>query len=105
VLYFVTAAGFKALFFIVICISIFCEGGHFALVPSHCGYAFGPDLGIEVYSYLFACFGLSSLTGSIIAKYLITTPETYMYLFLIAAGLNLLTLVLLYFYKPDKQNR
>jgi predicted MFS family arabinose efflux permease len=101
-LYPVTVSNIRPLFFIVVCISIFCEGGHFALVPSHCGYIFGAELGIQVYSFIFSCFGLSSLTGSILAKFIIKDPHSYLYIFIIAAALNVLCLVLLYFYQPLK---
>jgi len=50
---------------VIACISIFCEGGHFVLLPAHCAKVFGSSQrGIKAFSLIFSCFGLSSLSGS-----------------------------------------
>ena len=50
----------------IVSLSVFCEGGHFVLLPAHCCEVFGgPAAGVQVFSYLFSCFGLSSIFGSV----------------------------------------
>jgi len=57
----------KALFMVLTAFTMFCEGGHFVLVPSHCAQIFNSSKrGVQVFSYLFSCFGLSSIAGSIV---------------------------------------
>ena len=87
-------------YLVVVSISVFCEGGHFVLLPAHCCEVFGgPAAGVQVFSYLFSCFGLSSIGGSIVQNVLINSlTEPYRALFGIAAVLNLLALLLLAFY-------
>lgn len=57
----------KVVFSIVVSLSIFCEGGHFTLLPSHCAEVFGSSKrGVQAFSYLFSCFGLSSIVGGVV---------------------------------------
>jgi predicted MFS family arabinose efflux permease len=89
---------YKALYFIIICLTIFCEGAHFALLPSHCAEVFGPEKGLEVFSALFSSFALSALAGSVLAKFIISTPDSYFNIFIIAGILNFFCLILIFLY-------
>lgn len=63
--------GHRYLFLILMAVSMFCEGGHFVLLPSHCAQLFGSSKrGVQAFSMLFSCFGLSSLAGSVLSGYL-----------------------------------
>lgn len=99
----------KHLFLVSMVLSIFCEGGHFVLLPSHCVQIFKTSQnGIKVFSYLFSCFGLSSIIGSLISnEILIKTKnndqrdfkDPYFYIFTISILLNILSGIVLTYYK------
>lgn len=60
--------GNKYGFLRLMAISMFCEGGHFVLLPSHCAQVFGSSKrGVKAFSLLFSCFGMCSLSGGLIS--------------------------------------
>lgn len=87
----------NALFLAIVCLSMFCEGGHFVLLPSHCADVYkSSKKGVQVFSYLFSCFGLSSILGSLISGFLVERYENgYQIVFGIATLLNLVSFMVL----------
>jgi hypothetical protein len=83
-------------------ISMFCEGAHFVLLPAHCAKIFGSSKrGVQAYSYMFSCFGLSSVMGSILIGYLQdakSVQDPYMIIFCLAAILTMFALIILGYY-------
>lgn len=70
-IFYAASNGYRYLFLILMAVSMFCEGGHFVLLPSHCAQLFGSSKrGVQAFSMLFSCFGLSSLSGSLLSGYL-----------------------------------
>lgn len=81
-------------------ISMFCEGGHFVLLPAHCAQAFGSSKrGVKAFSLLFSCFGTCSLsTGLISALLHNVASDPYLHMFQISMMLTLMALILLIHY-------
>ena len=81
---------------------MFCEGAHFVLLPAHCAKIFGSSKrGVQAYSYMFSCFGLSSVMGSILIGYLQDAKgvqDPYMIIFVLAAVLTGFTMMILGYY-------
>lgn len=61
----------KPLFFLWVCISMACEGGHFSLFPAVTAKLFGKAKGGTVYSLLFYNFSLSSLLSFALQLFLV----------------------------------
>jgi len=73
-IYSAVVTGNKYLFLVLMALSMFCEGAHFVLLPAHCATIFGSSkCGVQAYSYMFSCFGLSSVAGGILICYLSET--------------------------------
>ena len=53
----------KAMFFIVVALSIACEGGHFTIFATVAASVYGPTTGGKAYGIFFQAIGLSSLSG------------------------------------------
>lgn len=74
-------------------ISIFCEGGHFVLLPSHCAKSYDSnEQGVQVYSLLVSCFGLSSISGSLFISIMLNNFDkktAFEYIFGFATLLNI----------------
>jgi predicted MFS family arabinose efflux permease len=83
-------------------LTMFCEGGHFVLLPSHCVEIYkSSHVGVQVYSYLFACFGLSSISGTILSSAIVNSSHSvlgFRVVFKIASGLNVISLITLVSY-------
>lgn len=79
---------------------MFCEGGHFVLLPAHCAQLFASsEQGVFAYSILFSCYGLSSLTGSLLTWFLQQKEnDPYNKMFMISALLNLVAMFTLAYY-------
>jgi len=58
----------KALFFIWVCMIVWCEGGHFTLVPTACAKFFGEHAAI-VYGIAFSFGSFSSILSSILVAF------------------------------------
>lgn len=74
------------------------------LVPSHCAQIFeSSKRGVQVFSYLFSCFGLSSIAGSFVQSFILnktqgTDIDGYSIIFLLASLMNLTALIVLLSY-------
>lgn len=92
--------GYKYLFLILVALSMFCEGGHFVLLPSHCAQLFGSSKrGVQAFSVLFSCFGLSSLAGSLLNGYLQARgTDPYNKMFALSTLLTLIAKLTLVYY-------
>lgn len=79
---------------------MFCEGGHFVLVPSHCAQLFGSSKrGVQAFSVLFSCFGLSSLAGSLLNSYLQARHcDPYNKMFALSTLLTIIAKITLVYY-------
>lgn len=95
----------KVLFTLTVALTFFCEGGHFVLLPAHCADVFGStEKGVKAFSFLFSCFGLSSIMGGVVQNVLLSIGENddsfdaYDWLFKIAAALTVLAMVILISY-------
>lgn len=90
-------------------ISMFCEGGHFVLVPSHCAQIFNSSKkGVQAFSYLFSCFGFSSIAGSFVSSYILnkckdSSTDGYYVIFLLASFMNVIALSTLVSYNKVLQ--
>lgn len=51
----------EGLFFTMIMLGFWCEGGHFVIMPTILGKLFGSDGGIRVFSVAFSFVGIGSL--------------------------------------------
>ena len=61
---------FPWLYFIVICVSMMCEGAITSILPTETLKHFGTKRGSQIYSYMFSSFGVSAITGSILVALL-----------------------------------
>ena len=92
----------KPLFLIIVSISIFCEGGHFVLLPSHCATVFGSNKrGVQAFSFMFSCFGFSSIFGGLLTNYILKNEYGYQTVFNLAAAMNLVALIILLSYSQQ----
>lgn len=58
-------------------VTMFCEGGHFVLVPSHCAHIYkSSKRGVQVFAYLFSCFGFSSIAGSVVSNWVLNYAKS-----------------------------
>lgn len=96
----VTQAGNKYAFMGLTAISIFCEGGHFVLLPSHCAQVFGSSKrGVKAFSYLFSSFGICSLSGGLLAaKLQEKTSDPFRHIIQISQLLTIIAFVILMYY-------
>ena len=61
----------RPLFLILVCMSFFCEGGHFVLAPTIYAKLFGAEGGIRVYSIGFSFIGLASFVNIFLMQQLL----------------------------------
>ena len=59
------------LYFIAVSVAYGCTGAHFSMFPTLASKVFGPQIGSQVYSFIFTGFGISNLTGFFVSKLLI----------------------------------
>ena len=52
----------RGLYFTVVCLMLFCEGGHFVLFPTECVKRFGNDFGGKAYNFCLIVFFFSNIT-------------------------------------------
>lgn len=52
----------RGLYFTVVCLMLFCEGGHFVLFPTECVKRFGNDFGGKAYNFCMIMFFFSNIT-------------------------------------------
>ena len=91
----------KALFFIWVCIIVWCEGGHFTLVPTASAKFFGEHAAI-VYGVAFSFGSISSIISSILVTFFLDKIG-YDVFYYSSAGLSALSLlILIFFFKEEK---
>lgn len=76
-----------------ICLSLFCEGGHFTLFPTMISKIFGKYSSI-VYGIGMTFTGISSLTSSLLVNEFLNTLQ-YKFFFYLSGVLSILSLVIL----------
>ena len=86
------------MFFIVVALSIACEGGHFTIFATVAANVFGPKTGGKAYGVFFQAIGLSSLSGFFANQYLVK-PLGYGPIFYLSLGITLFFGFCLIFYK------
>ena len=98
---FVLISHIPALFFIWVCVMLFCEGGHFSLVPTACAKFFGEHAPI-VYGFAFSFGSVPQIVSSILVKFFLKDIgyETFYYT---SAALSTLSLLLLIFVFEEKK--
>jgi len=81
-------------------ISMFCEGGHFVLMPAHCADIFGSSArGVKAFSFLFSSFGICSLFGGLLSgKIQEMTNEPFKHIVQISQILSIIAMVTLVYY-------
>ena len=84
----------KLSYIIWICIGLFCEGGHFTIVPNTLKQIFG-DQATSLYGIMLTYTGLSSLV--MIGLLETTLSDDYLAFYLITAGCSLAALCILLF--------
>lgn len=98
---FVLVKHIKALFFIWVCMIVWCEGGHFSLVPTACANLFGKHAAI-VYGFAFSFGSFSQILSSVLVTFFLNDIgyETFYY---VSAGLSAAALLMLIFvFKEEK---
>jgi hypothetical protein len=65
---FVLVKKVEALFFIWVCMIVWCEGGHFSLVPTACAKFFGEHAAI-VYGIAFSFGSFSQILSSVLVTF------------------------------------
>ena len=64
---FYTSVTNPAIYGILVSTAVFCEGGHFVLLPAHCVEIFKtPEVGLRAYGYMYSCLGLSCVAGGLV---------------------------------------
>ena len=58
-------------YFVMVSLSFFCEGGHFCLFPALCAKKFGKRTGGQLYGVLFCAFSISGLMGFVIQQFVV----------------------------------
>ena len=52
---------------LLVSLIVFCEGGHFVMLPAHCASVFETaEIGLRAFGYMFSCFGTSCLCGVLV---------------------------------------
>lgn len=83
---------------------MFCEGGHFVLVPSHCAQIFNSSKkGVQMFSYLISAFAFSSLSGSFVSTFILNKAQEYemdgySIIFSLSSVMNASALIILFSY-------
>jgi len=88
------------LYFIVVSFSVFCEGGHFTLVPAVTKTIYGKRAS-EIYGILMIYTGLSSITSVILVNSLLNKLG-YIFFFNLGCGFTVISLILLAFFEEKK---
>lgn len=98
---FVFVSSNKPLFFIWVCIIIWCEGGHFTLVPTACAKLFGEHAAI-VYGFAFSFGSIPQILSSIMVKFFLNDIG-YEVFYYTSAALSVVSLLILIFVFEEKK--
>ena len=82
----------QATYLIWICLALFCEGGHFTIVPNTVKKIFG-DQATSLYGIILTYTGFASLT--LIALLETELGQRYLLFYLLTGGCSLVALILL----------
>mmetsp|Transcript_19004 Transcript_19004/g.23547 ORF Transcript_19004/g.23547 Transcript_19004/m.23547 type:complete len:220 (+) Transcript_19004:1162-1821(+) len=90
-----------------ICLALFCEGGHFTIVPNTLKKTFG-EQATSLYGFMLTYTGFSSLALIVLLE--TKLGKSYIEFYLVAAGCSLMALILLilafdeskFVYDPDQ---
>mmetsp|Transcript_864 Transcript_864/g.1308 ORF Transcript_864/g.1308 Transcript_864/m.1308 type:complete len:117 (+) Transcript_864:590-940(+) len=89
------------LYFIVICISMMCEGAITSILPTETISHFGKKRGKQVYSYMFSSFGVSAIAGSILVA-LLQYEIGFTGMLYLCLALTLVSMFLTFLYSSGK---
>ncbi len=97
----ISVANVKALFMIWVCMLVWAEGAHFALVPAACAKMFGPHAAL-MYGIAFSFGAISSISSSVLVQFYLKDIgyESFYYM---ASGLSLLSLLYLIFMFEERK--
>jgi len=87
---------------IFVCLSFFCEGGHFVLAPTIYAKLFGPEGGIRVYSVGFCFIGLASFVNIFLMELLLENIDFSGLSFLYGVLSLIALLILCFVFKEQK---
>ena len=93
----------KALFFIWVCCSFTCLGGHFSIFPTLSAKIYGPASGSKVYTVSFTAFAMGTIINFILTKQSGKGNIDYEVLFYILASLAILSLISAIFLNINKK--
>ena len=93
----------KLVYFIFVCLSLFCEGGHFTLVPAVTRTIFGKKAS-DVYGILLIYVGVSNVVSSILVN-LLLKKLGYQFFYFLGCGFTIISLILLFFFEEKKRFR
>ena len=92
------------LFFIIVCMSMMCEGAITSILPTETMKHFGSLRGPQIYGYMFSSFGVSAITGSVLVG-LLQYEIGFTGMLYLCQGLTLVSFILTFVYRSDKKFR
>jgi MFS transporter, OFA family, oxalate/formate antiporter len=92
---------------ILVSTAVFCEGGHFVMLPAQCVEVWKtPEAGMRAYALIYSCLGMSCVAGGLVQNlFIVYTEDSFWWLWIVACLLNLVSLVLLCFYINLKKSK
>ena len=70
------------------------------LLPSHCAQVFGSNKkGVQAFSFMFSCFGFSSIAGGLLTNFILENNYGYSTIFSVAVAMNVLSIIILVSYQ------
>ncbi|CDW86897.1 major facilitator superfamily protein [Stylonychia lemnae] len=97
----VLVSNIESLFFIWVCIIVWCEGGHFSLVPTAVARMFGEHAPI-VYGFAFSFGSIPQIISSIMVKFYLKDIG-YDAFYYASAAATLISLIILIFFFEEKK--
>ena len=88
----------KIAYLLIVCFSLACMGGHYALFPTVTINTMGLRKGPEIYGLLFYSFGVASLLTIVYVKIILPTLG-YSFMFLIFEAMTLVAFILTFFFE------
>lgn len=95
-LYFVASS--EILFFGWIALTYFTLGGYFSIFPTLSGKVFGMKVGPKIYPLVFTGFAITTVAGSMVAKFLLADIG-YKNMFFISSAVTFISFVLLILFR------
>jgi MFS transporter, OFA family, oxalate/formate antiporter len=88
-------------YFVVVSLSMMCEGAITSILPTEALKHFGTERGHGIYSYLFSSFGVAAITGSLLVLWL-QYEIGYSGMLLICLALTMVAFLLTFVYKSQE---